>query len=320
MKSESKYFSILFVIFSLSAYGMYLLSRKYINDAFYHLVKTCNQFLGNISSLQDILSFFVIGAIFSIIGIFLLKTILSFIKTERKIKEFIYLQVKNQKVTKIIEELRFDEKGFIVFHSSSLKAFTFGFLNPKIAISDKMAVALPKSELKAVILHERYHQQRKHPLFYFLGEIINGTLFFLPIISFLVKRMRLVFEEEADAFVVTSQGTNSYLRLALAHIVPAKEFQPYPNFSSTLIESRVNTLLGNKEHMCFPKVSLVFSSFVVILFAGLLWEPVHTDISLQGISSVKGNQCPQSQCLVNCRTDQSILQMTPVNEIHFTSL
>jgi hypothetical protein len=85
-------------------------------------------------------------------------------------------------------------------------AFCFGLLRPRICLSTGLAEILSDQELGAVLLHEDYHRQRRHPLHSLLADVLAAVLFFVPAARELRDLFLTAVELEADRHATRAVG------------------------------------------------------------------------------------------------------------------
>lgn len=98
-------------------------------------------------------------------------------------------------------------------------AFCYGLLRPRICASTGLAAYLGAPELEAVLRHERYHVHQHDPLKMAIGRALAAALFFLPVVSELLRRYELARELAADRRVVAEMGGTRPLAGALYRLL-----------------------------------------------------------------------------------------------------
>lgn len=102
---------------------------------------------------------------------------------------------------------------------SRLYSFCYGFFRPKVCISHSLADSLTGAELKAVLLHEKFHLENRDPLKILLSRAVAEMLFLLPVASNLRDRYIRAKELAADDATVEFMGTELPLASALLKIL-----------------------------------------------------------------------------------------------------
>lgn len=222
----------------------------------------------------------------------LFKILFSVVKTHQKNSHF---QYKNSslsfaKLTRICSQHSIDEKNIVIVKNKKMIALTFGIRNPKIVLSSGLIRTLKKRELEAVLLHEQYHLRHKHPVLFFCGELASSSLSFLPILKDIFEHFKKRLEKEADAFACSIQKTSVHVEHALQTVQISYTGSFYPAFSTSVYESRIESLHGSSETFSFSKKNLFSSLSTVLFFIILVSLPV----------SVKAQEQPGSNGLVNC--------------------
>ncbi|PIR59410.1 MAG: hypothetical protein COU69_00220 [Candidatus Pacebacteria bacterium CG10_big_fil_rev_8_21_14_0_10_56_10] len=103
-----------------------------------------------------------------------------------------------------------------LFSSRRPVAVVSGLLSPKITVSTGLVSSLERSELEAVLLHERYHLEHGHVLLRWVLGVAARTVVFLPSLGDVVRYCRDWCEFRADRYASRAQGTDRFLRQALA--------------------------------------------------------------------------------------------------------
>lgn len=291
MKKEHKYFGTIFIIFLLSIATLGMLFRKYALLTFQHFIETCQQLATTFFSSGTHFIGLVLVILTALVAvIFCAKTLFSLVKAQRKIKNLLFYKSNSipSKLQNILEKVGLKEDKVVVIKRQSSHAFSFGTRSQIIVLSDGLINKLTSRQLEAVVLHEKYHLESKHSLLLILSEIISSTLFFLPLVKEINKKMKIVFEKQADAFAISIQGNDFHLTKALLK-VPNSRIYFYPSFAQ-----RSNYKLSRAS---------VFSSIVISALAILLFlfptQSHANELALQQ----KGDECTQSQCTTHCPTD-----------------
>jgi Zn-dependent protease with chaperone function len=101
-------------------------------------------------------------------------------------------------------------------------AFSFGLIKPRIAISDSLYRISSNQELQAILLHEKYHVDKKHTLKALIAKAIANGLFFLPLAKVLWEGLIKANELAADAQVISELGNSLALTSALLTVLRSK--------------------------------------------------------------------------------------------------
>lgn len=82
------------------------------------------------------------------------------------------------------------------------RAFCGGVLRPRVYLSHGAFDGLTDDELRAVVAHEQHHVRRREPLRLAVRSVVQEMLFFVPVLSSLDARLRVVEELRADQMAV----------------------------------------------------------------------------------------------------------------------
>ncbi|MHA2060838.1 MAG: M56 family metallopeptidase [Candidatus Sifarchaeia archaeon] len=266
--------------------------RKYALLTFQHFIETCQQLAATFfTSGTHFIGLVLVGLTVLVAVIFSAKTLFSLIKTQKKIENLIVYKSNTipNKLQKVLEKIGFKEDKVVVVRKKSDHAFNYGIKSQKIMLSEGLIRKLTSEQLEAVVLHEWYHLKNKHSLLLILSEIFSSTLFFLPLVKEIHRKMKVVFENQADSFTKGVQGGNSHLNMALLK-VPDSRIKHYPGFAL------------RRQHEV-SRNSMYVSIFVILAAMSLYLFPISTHAN-ELVSQQKGGECTQSQCnTTHCPTD-----------------
>src|SRR3989344_5674015 len=214
MKKEINYFLSILLIFTFSVFSLFTLFKKYSGLTFEHFRETCKVVASSFFSTGAHYVGFILTAIVLIVilGLFL-KTLLSYIKTKRKLGTLLQKQIPftPPKLRVVLERNNILRDSIIIVEENKIVALTIDWFSPKVVISSFLVERLSHKHLEAVILHEYYHLKNKHPLLMITSEILSSTLVLIPILRDLTDKLRSVLEKEADRYVFKQQKTPKYL-------------------------------------------------------------------------------------------------------------
>ncbi len=165
--------------------------------------------------------------------------------------------------------------GSVDFITSPLPlAFTYGLWRPHIIISHSLQDFLFRDELKAVMVHERYHCKNYDPVKIFLAQWCGRILGFIPGMNLLVQQYLASTEVAADEAVIQAMGQKRSLASALSKLLEfrltygIKSADAIPFFGAT--EARIDHLLrdsgtSSPENWRFTPLplSVLFISFFI---------------------------------------------------------
>lgn len=97
-------------------------------------------------------------------------------------------------------------------------AFSYGWWRPRVAVSRGLLASLDPDELRAVLLHERYHVERRGAIRLALVRSLARALFFLPLAADLARSYAVLEELAADRFAVRGSGDRWALAAALVKV------------------------------------------------------------------------------------------------------
>jgi len=267
------------------------------------ILQKCSDFLKGFHNQfhitsQGIISLFIlVTALLSILFISL--QLIGYIVTQKKLKSY----KKEKTIPDILKQILATNKllsqSVVLVKSDTLTAFTVGIRRPQIFVSSALCKKLSKKELEAVLLHELYHLQKKHPFWSFLLSLITKIFFFIPLVDYLVRQIKTEFELLADSFAIESQGSHSYLHAAL--IANIQTVDGVSNFAAYGLEQRVDTLTSQQfsTEKITTKQIIVSTLSISFMVTFSLLQPqrlqAQSDLS-QNISCQEDKECVEIDC------------------------
>ncbi|MFA9218595.1 MAG: M56 family metallopeptidase, partial [Sphingomonadaceae bacterium] len=134
-------------------------------------------------------------------------------------------------------------------HASLSGPITLGFWRPIVLLPAALLSGMPVAVLEALLAHELAHVQRWDYLVNLLQSLVEGLLFFHPVIWWLSQRMRVEREQVADELGARALDEPRHMALALH----ALSLQAPPSGQPGLILSaRGGLLLRRIERLLAP--------------------------------------------------------------------
>lgn len=99
-------------------------------------------------------------------------------------------------------------------------AFVYGWMAPRICVSTGLAELLSPGELRAALLHERWHVMRRDPVRLTVAASIRSAFRFLPSFPQRAEQYAVAVEIAADRFVISEMGHPQLLAAALLRLEP----------------------------------------------------------------------------------------------------
>lgn len=99
-----------------------------------------------------------------------------------------------------------DRRRIDVVSSPDAFSFAYGFVLPRIVVSEGLISATAPDELEAVLEHERYHVRNLDPLKVLLARVLPAAFFFFPALHDLRRRYVAGRELAADRRAVAKHG------------------------------------------------------------------------------------------------------------------
>jgi beta-lactamase regulating signal transducer with metallopeptidase domain len=126
-------------------------------------------------------------------------------------------------------------------------SFCYWFRRPRICLSTGLIKRLDDAELRAVLLHERYHLRQRDPLRLVIARYFAAGLYVVPVVEELVEYYTVQKEVAADQAAVRAMGGVRELASALFKVLPQADevalglLVPVGSLSAT--EARIEQLV-----------------------------------------------------------------------------
>ena len=146
-------------------------------------------------------------------------------------------------------------------------SFTYWFRRPRVCVSTALVRRLSTDELRAVLIHERYHLRHRDPLRLVIARYFAAGLYVVPVVDELASFYALQKEIAADDDAVRQLGTGPLAR-ALYKLLPDAPdrelglLMPVTGLSVT--EARIERLADGRD------LPLRLTTMSVVLSAGAL--------------------------------------------------
>jgi Zn-dependent protease with chaperone function len=167
-------------------------------------------------------------------------------------------------------------------------SFCYWFLRPRICLSTALVARLDTDELRAVLLHERYHLRQRDPLRLVVARYFAAGLYVVPVVDELVGFYTLQKEIAADQAAVRANGVGA-LASALDKLLPDADDVSLgllvPVSSLSVTEARIDQLVAGRQ------VSMALSPLSVALSGGALLAAAIL-VATQGGASVAFEALP----------------------------
>lgn len=295
--------------------GIYLITTR----TSLHLkpfITFCGEVLKNIQDHVHIdsdgaASFLIILA--STIGVSLASMqIIRFLRSHKQLLQLHHDEVSlPKKLNRIVNKNNLQHISFMVTKDRHLTAYAIGLIRPRIAISESLIARVSSSQLEAIILHEFYHVRSRHVLWMLLAKVTSSLLFFVPLIKYLTRQLKIEFELEADSFVAQKQRTRNHICSALAlNLKYANGVMPH--FSTSPIERRVESLTTEKSALEKVRGSQLSISLLSIGFMlGLIFtQPNQATAAINPQSNLTCSieeECMTTDCLDHLNTEEQYI-------------
>jgi Zn-dependent protease with chaperone function len=143
-------------------------------------------------------------------------------------------------------------------------SFCYWFRRPRICLSTGLIKRLDDAELRAVLLHERYHLRQRDPLRLVIARYFAAGLYVVPVVEELVEYYTVQKEVAADQAAIRAMGGVRDLASALFKVLPdADEVELgllVPVGSLSVTEARIDQLVdGHPVPLALSWASIALS-------------------------------------------------------------
>jgi beta-lactamase regulating signal transducer with metallopeptidase domain len=156
-------------------------------------------------------------------------------------------------------------------------SFCYWFLRPRVCVSTGLVRRLAADELRAVLLHERYHVRHRDPLKLVIARYFAAGLYVVPVVEELVEYYTLEKEIDADEDAVAELGEVRPLAAALYKVLPDADEVSLgllvPVSALSVTEARIEQLVnGRSVRLRLSKGALALSGGALAAAAVLALE------------------------------------------------
>jgi beta-lactamase regulating signal transducer with metallopeptidase domain len=150
-----------------------------------------------------------------------------------------------------------------------------GVLHPQISLPDGIEQLLDEPELNAVLIHELTHARRRDNLIRLMHEIIQGVLWFHPLVWFTGSRLALYRELSCDESVIQRSHGGDLVSALEKLANPERSFLLEATVSSFL-SHRIAQLAGDRQRKSHAANTIMISVFCAALLSGIFSTVAHT--------------------------------------------
>lgn len=146
-------------------------------------------------------------------------------------------------------------------------SFCYWFWRPRVCVSTALVQRLDLDEMRAVLVHERYHLHHRDPLRVLTARYLAAGLYVVPVVdelsSFYVLQKEIAADDEAVRLVGVSALARALYKLLPG--APEREFGllvPVTGLSVT--EARIDRLAGREIPLRLSPLSIALSSGALV--------------------------------------------------------
>ncbi|MBI4426147.1 MAG: M56 family metallopeptidase [Candidatus Kerfeldbacteria bacterium] len=212
--------------------------------------------------------------------------------------------------------------GSIVDEVSSAKADVFcgGLFRPRIFVSSRAVALLDDGELRAVLMHERYHQTHRHPLLTLVADAVTWSLRQIPGLRQAGHELHTILELAADESAIDRTHGPEALGRALLKLLPPGRTEPAAVPAVTFFattDRRIDHLLGTTRNSVGQLHLLSFTAMVLGLATLLTAMTVSLKAPPAAAGEVTIGQCREVQR--TCPATRPIIQTWMSTDVQLVS-
>lgn len=159
----------------------------------------------------------------------------------------------------------------IVIKKDTFLALAWGLWNPKIIVSTALFNQFDEREIRAILLHERYHCRSRDGMKLFLTTLMVDAFGYLPIVKSISRYYETWKELLADRYAVDQMGNEYDLGNVLLKLVKSETAALHRtagvHFAKTAINYRIQQILEPNKAIHVPMAltrPLLLSSLIVL--------------------------------------------------------
>jgi len=170
-------------------------------------------------------------------------------------------------------------------------SFCYWFLRPRICLASGLVDRLETDELRAVLLHERYHLRHRDPLRLVIARYFAAGLYVVPVVEELVEHYSVQKEIAADQDAVRTVGGVRALASALYKVLPDADDVSLgllvPVGSLSVTEARIDQLVdGRAAPLVLSRAGIALSGGALVAAMILALSQASLPASLDPVTPV----------------------------------
>ncbi len=308
MRKINKNLFIFSLITSFLGISIASIIYKFTPAFFVHTINYCQFLIDSYSiKIPHELSFFISLFILLISFVFLIKVFMTFIKIKTMRNYLIKNEIRVNKVLVLAQKTGLKNKVSVVKDTKSF-AFCLGFRKPHIYLSSKTVSIMTTKQLKAILLHEKYHLERADSLILFIGSLPELLFPFLPLIPTFLNRYKIEREIEADKQAVLGLGAKGpvieVLKIFLENSFVSPSYISSISNTGTL-EVRIQSLLDKTT--TYPKIKIM-DFLISILSLSFIFVSIVVPVQATEIHAKNQDAimiCPENtRCVNQCKNNE----------------
>ncbi|SFM01449.1 BlaR1 peptidase M56 [Paenibacillus sp. 1_12] len=260
--------------FILLQMGMYALHLLFGREISFNILQLCNSWLKSMGFLT--MGYFLGGlVVYTFVMFFWLLSKQLFL-SQRMYRKLLREQPDISSVQQANKLDVPEAAGIHIVSSKKPMAFTMGYLKPRIFVTTGLLHLLDNEEIKAVLYHEKQHQQSADPLKILILSLCASMFWYIPLLKWMLHHYKIAREIVADQYAIQQLGSSIELGSALLKLVkksPAFTMPfTYASFADTSVNYRINQILDPQAKISFkPPITSTLISLQIIVLISILF-------------------------------------------------
>jgi Zn-dependent protease with chaperone function len=303
--SEKLIIAALLLLFFCVIAGLVLTAQRYEFSNHASFIEQCQVYLQTVVQDHSAMTSLLFALVYFIFAVCAGSFISSVVKTQKKYRS---IQLKAspipQKLSAVISSLDIPASTVWYLPTKKSIAVTIGILNPKIVVSSGLLQRLTIEELKAVLLHEKYHLSNHHGFLHVVAtSILQSLSLFLPALIDTSKVISHHFETVSDRYAARNQGSFEHVYTALYKLKNTSSASFTSLGFATLVDRRINSFEDqNFVSIHYNQTRLILSAVSVCLWAAvIIFSPTSTARSYSPEKLL--SECSGFQCSSECQAE-----------------
>lgn len=296
------------IILIVGVFAVIVLEK--ISPLLSHTVYYCQSYINSISlPIPYQISLLPFVVFFMLLTIAIGRLLFVLLRANMLKRKLVKDKTAQKQFSSILKRLKLHKKTLLI-KSQKPFAFCLGIFRPKIYISTAMVTLMDKTELEAILRHEKYHLENKDTFVMLLASVGESLFPFLPLLTDLLRNYRIEREVKADYEAIKELGHSTPIVSVLKKLLVHPSFATVPLSAiadQDTLEPRIKAIVKNDFSFKSYKLKNIFISLLsIVLLSFVMIAPVQA-FDLHDEQSDIMMLCPYGDsCAQWCRENKTI--------------